>query len=80
MTDFLKAWVLMLFWTPELLRTLALDLTGRFYIFRDSADEFMNFLAWLQVNGPDWCRDQTRYFARASDERERRAIVKRSRA
>ncbi|WEE79442.1 hypothetical protein LZ683_08815 [Comamonas testosteroni] len=77
--SFFKAWVLLVFWLPQLLITLHRNWFGHFNIFRDSPDDFLTFLAWLgstRVNRGD---DMERYFLRASDERQRRAIVKRSR-
>lgn len=80
MTAFIKSWLVLLFWLPELIKTIFLSVTGRYYLFRDSCDEFLSFLAWFEVAAGPWQQGMDLYFTRAKDERERRAIVKRSRA
>ena len=80
MIEQFKTWVLVLRWAPEMIRTMWLHILGRYYIFRDSPDEFLTFLAWFEVEAGPWQEGMRLYFIRARDERERRAIVKRSRA
>ena len=45
----LKAWIVLMFWLPAWLRVCWLHATGRFFIFRDSSNEFLRFIWW--VNG-----------------------------
>lgn len=59
---------------------MSLNWFGHYYIFRDTPDEFLKYLAWLENAQANWGDDMERYFLRASDERQRRAIVKRSRS
>lgn len=80
MTNALKSALLMLFWLPALAGTLSRNWLGHYYIFRDSPDDFLKYLSWLETVDTCWGDDMERYFLRASDERQRRAIVKRSRA
>lgn len=80
MITFIKSWLVLLFWLPELIKTMAMSASGRYYLFRDSPDEFLTFLAWFEVEAGPWQEGMRLYFIRARDERERRAIVKRSRA
>ena len=44
-----KERVLLLFWLPAWIRACWLHATGRFFIFRDSSNEFLRFIRW--VNG-----------------------------
>lgn len=80
MINAIKAALLMLFWLPELAGTLSRNWLGHYYIFRDSPDDFLKYLSWLEKVDANWGDDMERYFLRSSDERQRRAIVKRSRS
>ena len=73
MIEQFKTWVLVLRWAPEMIRTMWLHILGRYYIFRDSPDEFLKFLAWADCDGTGECdNDMADYYRRANDERQRR--------
>ena len=75
MIEKFKVWMLILYWSPELIRTMWLHIRGRYYIFRDSPDEFLKFLAWIDSDGTEADaedEDMGDYYRRAGDERQRR--------
>lgn len=44
MTQFVKGWLLFLYWLPNIVRCLWRDSRGGFFIFRNEPDELLGFL------------------------------------
>ena len=76
MITYLKAMLLSLYWTPQMIKTLWAHIHGRRFVFRDSPIEFLHFLALLHGESIESADETVRDYLRlAMEELKSRKVV-----